>query len=510
LPKIFSQLQRNTIANFVGKGWTVLASFLFVPLYVTFLGVEAYGLIGFYAMLQGVLAFADMGLGAALTREMARLSAIKGSEQASRNLLRTLEIVFWLIAVSIASLVAFLAPTIAHNWVNAQQLSPDAVAKVVSMMGIAIALVWPWSVYQGCLMGLQRQVASNGILVAMATLRGVGSVVILWQVSPTIEAFFAWQILVNTLQTALGWWFSWHSMPISGVRARYQNSVFRTIWRFAAGMMGITVMSTILTQMDKAVISKLLSLEALGYYTLAGLVAQIPALFSGPISYAVYPRLTQLVTLHDRASLANLYHRACQFVSVLVFSVGLTSAAFSKEIMLVWTGNPVTAQRTYILVTLLLIGSICLALQVVPYFLALAHEWTRLNLIVGLVTIPIVIPLLVVLINRYGAAGGALTWIVINGGTLPIYMHFIHARLLPGEMIRWYVNDVGWPIVAALVPIMLGRWLIPPSFSSFAVIVCIILVGLVALLLASLAASEVRTSVVMRIERIRIRWPHAA
>ena len=305
MPKISSQLQRNTIANFVGKGWTVLASFLFVPLYVKFLGVEAYGLIGFYAMLQGVLAFADMGLGAALTREMARLSAITGSEQASRNLLRTMEIIFWLIAVAIASLVAFLAPTIAHNWVNAQQLSPDTVAKVVGMMGIAIALVWPWSVYQGCLMGLQRQVASNGILVAMATLRGVGSVVILWRVSPTIEAFFVWQILVNTIQTALGGWFSWHGMPISGLRARYQNSVFRTIWRFAAGMMGITVMSTVLTQMDKAVVSKLLPLEALGYYTLAGLVAQIPALFSGPISYAAFPRLTQLVTLHDRASLSK-------------------------------------------------------------------------------------------------------------------------------------------------------------------------------------------------------------
>jgi len=50
-----SILKRNIIANFAGQGWTALMALAFVPLYIKFLGIEAYGLIGFFAMLQGTL-----------------------------------------------------------------------------------------------------------------------------------------------------------------------------------------------------------------------------------------------------------------------------------------------------------------------------------------------------------------------------------------------------------------------------------------------------------------------
>src|SRR2546425_12398080 len=67
--------RQNVIANFVGRGWGFISVYLFVPLYLKFLGIEAYGLVGFYATLLGFLTFADMGLTATLNREIARLSA---------------------------------------------------------------------------------------------------------------------------------------------------------------------------------------------------------------------------------------------------------------------------------------------------------------------------------------------------------------------------------------------------------------------------------------------------
>lgn len=68
-----SQLNRNIVANFLGKGCAVLSIYLFVPFYVNILGVESYGVVGFYAVLQGVFMFANFGLIATLSREMARL-----------------------------------------------------------------------------------------------------------------------------------------------------------------------------------------------------------------------------------------------------------------------------------------------------------------------------------------------------------------------------------------------------------------------------------------------------
>jgi hypothetical protein len=46
-------IRRNIIANYVGQLYATLIGILLVPLYVGYMGVEAYGLDGFYTMLQG-------------------------------------------------------------------------------------------------------------------------------------------------------------------------------------------------------------------------------------------------------------------------------------------------------------------------------------------------------------------------------------------------------------------------------------------------------------------------
>jgi len=49
-------------------------SLAFVPLYIKYLGIEAYGLIGVFAILQAWLRLLDMGMKPAINREMARFT----------------------------------------------------------------------------------------------------------------------------------------------------------------------------------------------------------------------------------------------------------------------------------------------------------------------------------------------------------------------------------------------------------------------------------------------------
>jgi O-antigen/teichoic acid export membrane protein len=73
-----SRIKSNLIANIVGRFWAVASIYAFIPFYIHYLGVEAYGIVGFYTVLQGVLFIADVGLTATLNRELARLSALPG------------------------------------------------------------------------------------------------------------------------------------------------------------------------------------------------------------------------------------------------------------------------------------------------------------------------------------------------------------------------------------------------------------------------------------------------
>jgi O-antigen/teichoic acid export membrane protein len=90
-------------------------SFAFVPLYIHFLGIEAYGLMGIFATLQAIFGLLDMGLSTTLNREMARLSVQSHGGQQMRNLVQTLEGGYWAIGMVIGVIVLTLAPIIGYN-----------------------------------------------------------------------------------------------------------------------------------------------------------------------------------------------------------------------------------------------------------------------------------------------------------------------------------------------------------------------------------------------------------
>jgi O-antigen/teichoic acid export membrane protein len=448
------------LANFGGGVWTGVMSLVFVPIYIHFIGIEAYGLIGIFATLLAIFGLLDMGLSSTLNREMARLAVLEEKAQEMRDLVRTLEIPYWLVGLLITVIVIVLSPFIAYGWVTPENLSPKTVQTAFMIMGLAVAFQWPIGFYSGGLMGLQRQVLLNVINILMATFRGVGAVFILWLVSPTVEAFFSWQIVVSVVHVGLIVFFLWHSLPGASEAPRFRRRLLLNIWRFAAGMTGITVLVTILTQLDKIILSRMLSLKMFGYYALASVVAMNLGRFVIPVFSATYPRLTNLVALGDMEEITKLYHKSAQLVSVLVLPAALVIALFSKEILLLWTQSPETAGHTYLLVSILVMGTAVNGLMNIPYALQLAFGWTRLAFLGNVVSVLLLVPLMIVLTKWYGAVGAASVWVILNVGYMFISLPIMHRRLLPGENWRWFFEDVGRPLFASAAAALIGRCII--------------------------------------------------
>jgi O-antigen/teichoic acid export membrane protein len=482
-------IRRNIFANMIARVWGVISVYLFVPLYLKFLGIEAYGLVGFYSTLLGVLAFADMGFTATLTREMARLSVRKDSMAEMRELVRTYESIYLFISSALAVIMWALAPLLAVHWLHSKVLRPHDMAVAIRIMGVAIALQLPSDLYIGGLMGLQRQIQANSIQIAWGAFRGFGAVLILWLVSPTIFAFAWWQLLSNgiyCLAAGLGLWGAVTGKS-GDARPHFSWRAFRNTRRYAAGMMGLAVVSILLTQTDKLAVSKLLSLDMLGYYTLATVLATVPLALASHIASAVYPCLTGLVATGDSEGLIRLYHRGCEFVAVAVIPAGLTVALFAGGCIFAWTGSSLIAQRAATPASLLLGGQLMQALTVIPFYLALAHGNVKLNLLMGIASVVLITPLLLVLIMKYGIVGAGWSWLATNLCTLPPYMWLLHRRFMPGELRRWALHDVLRPSLASFPIILLARLLFPiPSSRLF-------ILGFVGLVWSASAAAAALT-----------------
>ena len=86
-----ASIQWNIAANYFGQGWTALMGLIFLPVYIQYLGMAAFGLIGFHATLHAWLSFAGNVLGPVANREVARFSADPKENQVIWNRLRSLE-----------------------------------------------------------------------------------------------------------------------------------------------------------------------------------------------------------------------------------------------------------------------------------------------------------------------------------------------------------------------------------------------------------------------------------
>jgi len=488
-------VKKNIIANLIGNIWLTFLSFAFVPLYIHFMGIEAYGLVGFYVTLQAVLLLLDMGLSATLSRELARLSADSGDEQRMRDLVRTLEFVYLSIALMVVCAAVLSASWISHQWLNASQLSPETVQQAIVLMGVVVAGRMVSGFYYGALQGLQKQVLLNKVKILIGTVQSGGVVLMLWLVSPTVSVFFAWQAVIGGLGAGLLMATTWKSLPV-GMKARYRSDLFRTIWKFAAGMSVISLLSVILMQMDKIVLSKIVSLEIFAYYTLASSVAMGLYTIISPIFQALYPRLSQLVAGNNEDEITALYHKSCQLMAVAIMPLAIVLAGFALDILHLWIRNDEVAVHTAPILSLLILGTALNGVMNVPYALQLAHGWTKLAIVFDVASIALFIPMLLLLLSIYGVVGAAAVWIILNVFYIVFLLRVMHSKLLPGEMRRWFVFDFVTPSVAPLGVVIVSRYLMPIGLDELSCLAWIVVTLICALISSLLCAFSLRSDAV--------------
>jgi O-antigen/teichoic acid export membrane protein len=496
LSRIFARsisVRRNIFANLAGNTVTALTTIICAPIYIHLLGIESYGLIGVYLTLQTLSIFLDMGFSTAINREIARLSVEPDKAQTMRDLTHSLEVIYWLFGAVIFVGLAFLAPVIANNWLHFTTLNPSVGEQAIRMAGLAIGLRWPLTLYSGGLMGLQRQVSLNWILTLSGVVQSFGAAAALWLVEPTITVFFIWQIIMAAVPSIWARWSLWNCLPAGNGPGKFSPDVLLSVWRFTTGAAALSVTAMLLNQVDKVVLSKMVSLETFGYYNLAGVAANAIYRLVGPVFSAVFPFFSGLVNANDVKRLAQSYHRACAVVSVLIGPAAALGTLFSGTILLIWTRNASTAVATHVIMSLLVAGSAFNAVIYIPYAMQLAYGWTTLGVSMNLLGLVGAATLLPVMISSHGATGAAAAKLIISGVIFAISPYIMHCRVLQEERRRWYLADVAKPFVVAFA--LTGLATLVPIQNQSRVIIGVFLAGVfvVTSAVTAIAEGEVRT-----------------
>jgi len=421
-------------------------SVVFLPFYLHFIGVEGYGLVGFFVMLSASLSILDAGLGAVAAREAAAYVGSNNQRQYEiLTLLRSIEILLFGVSLITGLIVILAAPIIVKYWLNVStELVPDATWAIYWMGGV-IGVQFPSSYYSGCLNGFQRQVSLNIVNIVGSTLRGAGAVLVLWLISPTIQTFFAWQAII-----ALMMLIAFRVLYIQSLHETSSTLVFsiqsiKRVRHFLGGVGAINILALLLTQLDKIILSKVLSLTAFGYYSLAWMLGTVVYRLTGPVFNAYYPKITQLLEQGKADLMLGTYQQACKVMAVVVVPISLWLALFSHEILQLWTQNSTLANEASGALSVIAIGTMFNAFMHIPYAMQLAQSYTRLALVQNVISVILLAPLTWFLATHYGLTAAALPWLIVNASYIVLGAPLMHKCLgLPGLRV-WYVDSVFKP-----------------------------------------------------------------
>lgn len=458
------KIYRSIGLNFIGNAWNGLLIVTTTPWYLAMLGVERYGLVGFWQVLLYVFLVFDLGLGASLVRQFAGMQGEGQGRGAFVQLLRWAERICLPIAVLIAAGLASGASWLATDWLRLNTIPPEVAASAIGWMSVSAGAQLMNALYLNGLAGMQRHGAMNVIQIVGYSLKYLGGGLVL-HLTDDLAVFFAFQggfmlALALVSRAVLGRVIRTIEQP-AGSRPDPLDKSVR--WRFAAGMFATAVLGMLLTNTDRLALSRLVTTEDLGRYSLAITAASFLQMLVFAFYRAYYPLFAELAARGDKTTLHATYMAACRTVGAVVAPVAVLGWMFAPELIRIWLGQP--DETTATLFRWLIAGVALAGLMWLPAAYQQAHGWTRLHVGLMALALAIGLPLTILLVRHAGVQGGVAMMLLHGGIEISLGLLLMNRVYFPGGSLLWYRAVLFRPLILAAALGMPFRYWMPQDLS---------------------------------------------
>jgi O-antigen/teichoic acid export membrane protein len=455
-------MNKNLVANILGKLWGFISLYVFMPLYFTSLGSQSFGLIGLYTALASVIMIADFGISASINRQFATLIVSQKEWPRLPKVLRSYEIVYLFCLILIFSVFHLANSFFDPEFMNIDMIGSFDQAWLVYVMSFALLLQLFSSVYFNSLMGAERQISANVIQILWGMLRAFGSVVILVFFDADILDFFIWQLICNVIYLLVLYIFSWRLVRIFS----QEPSVFSLFEitsnaKFMTGFMVISIISVAVTQLDKFVVVSVLDLTSLGLYTLAVSFAMIPIVIVSPIGLTLFPRFTSLISQNNSADLLKTFVIYRDLTCALLIPISVVILWFMPDILFLWLGDKEVVDKIAVPATYFFGAQVLQSLTLIGYYLILAKGKVKYNMYLGIITLVIYLPLCFWLTSLYGISGTAISYLIVNVAIFPLYVYFVRYKIIMEEG----SSLISYQVIISLISSFLVIYLFDSFFS---------------------------------------------
>jgi len=327
-----SVVARNAASNFITLGWLSLLSILAIPVYIKLLGVSEWGLVAACASLQLVSNFIDAGFSQIVPRWVAREAHNPAALRSYMALFRRLYLALGLL---VFVLLQVGAGYLAQSWF---QVAPDrSVALETAIRIIAFQMLFQFvnNLHIGLWHGLQRQVLANVSVGGFGTLKHMATMAVLfvgpaqaWLYATTFAAVAMFEVFTNA-------WLVRRTLGKPPLSEQAHLQTMKPFLREVSVLSGGIVVGLLVSQMDKFILSRSVSLEDFGVYAVVATLALAFLQLQAPITRAYFPLLVQDIQTFGRVSGVHMRRLVA---GTLIFSTlpALLASLFAGPLLGLW------------------------------------------------------------------------------------------------------------------------------------------------------------------------------
>jgi O-antigen/teichoic acid export membrane protein len=330
------RIVKNISAEYLAIAVNVGLGMLMLPFNVAHLGASTYGLWILATSVTTYFSVLDLGYGSAQVKFAAQYKARRDT-QGLNEIISTIFFLFLAVAV----VTYGLAVALAFNLDRLFSLTPEQALtgrQVLMIVGLAVALGFPFSVFGGLVNGFQRYYRNNMIAIATSVAQAVANVAVLlagYGLIPLVAVTTGVRLL-----SYLAYCHSaYHAFPLLSVRWKHvRRARLKEVTAFSAYLLIIDLAAKINFTSNTMVIGAFMTTAAIAVWMVAYRLTDVTRMLTGVLTHSLFPIVVDHATRNRLDRLRELLLEGTRLSLATVIPLASVTAVLGHSIVMAWVG----------------------------------------------------------------------------------------------------------------------------------------------------------------------------
>lgn len=400
------QLIKHSIYNLLGLGLPLAIAIFSIPVLVHGLGDSKFGLLTLIWALVSYFGLFDLGLGRALTQQLA--SILDGPDHNHTGQTVVTSLILMLGLGILAALIIFIFGPIGLKYIKS---IPDytEVLNSIYIMAFSMPFILLTSGFRGVLEAKNKFGIINAIRLPMGIFTFIGPMLVVIYIGDNLEIITVILVFGRVLACIVHGWFAWVAIKKGHGKFAFKIDLLMPIC-FKGGWMTVSnIVSPLMGYTDRFVIGFIISAAAVAFYTTPQEMVTKLSIIPGALTAVLFPAFASQLAKGGIQTRA-IFKFSIELIFLILLPISLFLVYFSEEVLTIWIDHPFSV-NSQIYLKVFAVGVLINCVTHMPFTLIQSAGFAKTTAKIHIIQFPIYFGLLWILISFYGILGAAIAWL---------------------------------------------------------------------------------------------------